>query len=788
MSAMWNPFFRIWETMILRQRILSLLLSILFIFGLASGMQYLAFSTDYRAFFGKDNPQLIDFEKLQNVFSKDDNVMLVVEAKDGKVFTPKTLKVLQDLTEQSWQIPYSTRVDSITNFQHTEGSEDELIVRDLIEFPEELSAEDLNRAKDIALKEPLLKHRLINADASVSAINITVELPGKKLTEVPEVAKYVRDMKQKVMSENPDIKVYLSGMVMLNNAFAEAGQMDMQNLTPLMFTVILGLIALLTRSLVGTIGTLMVIVLSTLGAMGIAGMMGVKLTPTSITATTVIMTLAVADCVHIVVSIMQGLRQGENKQQAILHGIKSNMLPVFITSLTTAIGFLSLNFSDSPPYHDYGNITAIGVSLAFLLSVTFLPAFLAIFPLKPSQKAESKTTSTWSQYLSGFILKHQKALRWTMPIFILALATGIQRIELNDQFVEYFSEEVEFRRDTDIIMKKLTGIYNLSFALESELDGGVSNPQYMQVVEDFANFLRKEPIVVHVNSLSDTYKRLNKNMHNDDPDKYTLPTDRELAAQYLLLYEMSLPYGLDLNSTIDIDKQSSKLIATLKNSSTVELRSLEDRANAWIRENGKGILKGNASSPSVMFSHISKRNIDSMITGTAISMALITIIMIISLKSLRYGLISLVPNLVPLVMTFGLWGYIEGLVDMGVATIAGLTIGIVVDDTVHFMIKYLRAKRDQNRSPAEAVQYAMGNVGPAIIMTSIVLVAGFMVMSLSTFRMNWTMGVMSAATIGFALLVDILFLPPLLTLLDNKKSNTTDASHEQANSTQAELA
>jgi predicted RND superfamily exporter protein len=728
-------------------------------------MWFLEFSTDYRAFFGKDNPQLLDFEKLQNVFSKDDNVMLVVETADGEVFNANHLKILKDLTEESWQVPYSTRVDSITNFQHTEGTEDELIVRDLIESPQSMSELALEKAKTIALNEPLLKHRLINEEASISAINITVELPGKSLHEVPEVASYVRSMRDKVLENHPNVSIYLSGMVMLNNAFAEAGQMDMANLTPIMFAVILSLIAILTRSIVGTVGTLMVIILSTFGAMGIAGFMGVQLTPTSITATTVIMTLAVADCVHIVVSVMLGLKKGQPKSEAIFKAIKSNLLPVFITSLTTAIGFLSLNFSDSPPYHDYGNITAIGVGLAFLLSITFLPAFLYLFPLKARQTSSDQEHGRY-QKLAKWVLGHQRALRWAMPLSIVVLATGVSNIVLNDQFVEYFSPKVEFRRDTDMIMKKLTGIYNISFGLETELEGGVSNPDYIRVLEDFSNYLRKEEVVVHVNSLADIYKRLNKNMHNDQQEFYQLPTDKSLAAQYLLLYEMSLPYGLDLNSTVDIGKNSSKLIATLKNSSTVELRDLEDRANAWLVENGSGILKGNASSPSVMFSHISKRNIDSMFSGTVISLILITIIMMISLGSVRYGLISLLPNMVPLLMTFGLWGYIEGLVDMGVATIAGLTIGIVVDDTVHFMIKYLRAKRERNRTAEEAVEYAFYNVGPAIVMTSIVLVAGFMVMSFSTFRMNWTMGVMSAATIGFALIVDMLLLPPILTLID----------------------
>lgn len=767
-----NPLFQRWQEWILHHRYLSILVVVALTLVVASGARFLGFSTNYRAFFGKDNPQLVAFESLQNIYSKDDNVMLVVEPKAGGVFTPETLAVVQELTLKSWEIPYSTRVDSITNFQHTRGTDDELIVSDLVEDPSALTPQDLASIRQMTLEEPLLIHRLINPAADVTAVNVTVELPGEKLTEVPEVAAHVRQLRDRYLEQHPNLKIHLTGLVMLNNAFAESGQADMMNLTPVMFLVILGLLVVLTRSIAGTVSTLAVIVLSTLSAMGFAGFIGVQLTPTSITATTVIMTLAVADCVHIVISILQNLGRGERKFDAIRNALQANVLPVSITSVTTAIGFLSLNFSDSPPYHDYGNITAFGVMMACLLSLTLLPAAMMILPVRA--RAPKENNSPIFVRLGQWVTAHRRALAVVMPISVVVLIFGIQRIQLNDQFVNYFDPVTEFRRDTDAVMEKLTGIYNISFPLKTELDGGVSNPEYLKVLDAFAEYLRSEEDVVHVNALTDTYKRLNRNMNGDDDAFYKLPDDVELAAQYLLLYEMSLPFGLDLTSTVDIDKTSSKLVATLKNTTTVRLRDLEDRANAWITQNAAGVFEGEATSPSVMFSHISKRNIDSMISGTVISMGLITIIMILAMGSLRYGLLSLIPNLLPVLMAFGFWGYLEGMVDMGVATIAGLTLGIVVDDTVHLMIKYLRARRENHLEPALALHQAFERVGPALMMTSLVLVAGFIVMTFSTFRMNWTMGVMSAVTIAFALIVDLLLLPVLLMFMDyraHKKKN-----------------
>lgn len=744
------------------------LLAIIIVMAIGYHAKYLAFSTDYRAFFGKDNPQLINFEALQNVYGKDDNILFMIEKKNNAdIFDKKTLTAVKFLTDESWQMPFSTRVDSISNYQHTESEADDLLVADLVEFPEELNEEKISKVKKVSLNEPLLVNRLVSGDGKVTAVNVTLEMPGKTLTEVPEVVQWSRDLREKFKNKYPDYNIYLTGLTMLNNAFAEASQKDMACLNPIMFALILFLIFFLSRSISGTIATVLVIFLSIISAMGFAGLLRVQLTPVSMTTITVVMTLAVADSIHILVSFREYLNKGITKVEAVAKAMRSNILAVFITSVTTAIGFLSLNFSDAPPYHDYGNMTAFGVMMAFSLSVTLLPALLCILPSKA--KLVKEGDMSWVDKIASVVISKRKPIVFASVIGFIIISFGFNKITLNDEFVNYFDESIEFRKDTDVVMEKLTGIYNLSFPLETELEGGVSNPKYIAKLEEFSNWLRDQADVMHVNTLSDIFKRLNKNMHSDNPEYYKIPDNSELAAQYLLLYKMSLPYGLDLNNTLNLDETASKLLATLGNTSSVRLRELEAQANQWLVENAQGVFKAKATSPSVMFSHISERNISSMITGTIVSTLIITFIMILSLKSLRYGLISLIPNLVPVLLTFGTWGYLVGKVDMGVATIAGLTLGIVVDDTVHFMIKYLRGRRELHDSPEQAVHYAFHNVGKALIMTSIILVTGFIVMSFSNFTMNWSMGVMSAMTIVFALLTDLVFLPAFLLSTEKKQ-------------------
>jgi hypothetical protein len=284
-------------------------------------------------------------------------------------------------------------------------------------------------------------------------------------------------------------------------------------------------------------------------------------------------------------------------------------------------------------------------------------------------------------------------------------------------------------------------------------------------VERFADWYRTHPAVLHVNSLTDIMKRLNKNLHGDDPAWYRLPDQRDMAAQYLLLYEMSLPYGLDLNNQIDVGKSATRLVVTVANISSNEMLALEDTAQDWLKRNAP-YMRSDGASPAVMFAHIGQRNIRSMLTGTTVALVLISLVLVIALRSLKIGLVSLIPNLAPAAMAFGLWGVLVGEVGLALSVVTGMTLGIVVDDTVHFLSKYLRARREQHLDSPDAVRYAFSTVGMALGVTSVVLIFGFLVLTLSPFRMNADMGLLTAVTIAFALAADFLFLPPLLMKVD----------------------
>jgi len=754
---------------VIRYRWWVILATLLWVGVMGYGAQYLQFTNDYRVFFSKENPQLKAFEDLQDQYSKNDNVMFVLTPKNGDVFTEDNLHAIQWLTEQAWQIPYNSRVDSITNFQHTRAEEDDLMVEDLVPDDAELTVGRLKQIRHIALSEPLLVNRLIAPDGRVTGVNVTIELPGENpIIENPQVVEFVRDLKQRFLQQFPDWELRLTGIIMMNQAFPEASQYDMQHLVPIMFLVFIVILFFWVRGFAGTFATFWVIVFSIVGAMGMAGWLGIRLTPPSFSAIMIIPTMSIAHAVHILMNFLIALHQGESKQEAMVDSLRVNMQPVFLTTLTTMIGFLSMNFSDAPPFRDLGNIVAMGVFIAWLLSIAFLPALMMVLPMRV-RRMESRSSRLMIA-LAEFVITRRRSVLIVMGLLVLLLLSFVPRNELNDNFTEYFSTDIEFRRDADYASEHLSGLYLIDYSLESGQPGGISEPEFLRKVDEFAEWYRQQPEVIHVNVVTDIFKRLNRNMHGDDPDYHRLPEQRDLAAQYLLLYEMSLPYGLDLNNQITTDKSATRMTALLYNQSTSSVLALEQRAQQWLRENAPEHLHVQGASPTLMFSHIGYRNIRAMLTGTLTALVLISLILIVALRSVRIGLISLIPNLVPAGMAFGLWGIINGQVGLALSIVTGMTLGIVVDDTVHFLSKYLRARREKGLDAEEAVRYAFRTVGLALLATSVVLALGFLVLTRSAFVLNADMGLMTALTILFALIADFLLLPTLLMALDNKES------------------
>ncbi|MBN2314344.1 MAG: MMPL family transporter [Sedimentisphaerales bacterium] len=734
--------------------------TVLVVLATSGGMRFLTVNNNTRVFFSEGNPQLKALEALENMFSKDNDIFFAIAPKDGSVFTRESLEAVEELTELSWQMPHSSRVNSITNFQHTRSEQDDLIVENLVEDAAGLSDGDLERIKAIALSEPLLVNSLISPSGHVTGVNVTILLPRESQKEVPEIAAYARGLADTMCATYPGIDIYLTGGIMIDYTFGQTSERDVKILIPLMFLTLVVLVGLSLRSFWGTLSVLVIILISMVTGLGLAGWLGISLNAASIGAPVLILTLAVADSIHILATMFHLMRLGKPRREAIAEALRMNLHAVFLTSITTVIGFLSMNFSEAPPFRDLGNIVAMGVTAAFAYSVLFLPALLAVLPVRIASRPDE--AERHCDRLARFVLQRHKTVFWGMLVVTGVLAVGIFHIELNDNFLMYFDDSFEFRRATDFVIDNLAGWDVLEYSLKSAEPGGINDPEYLATVEAFANWYREQPKVVHVLSITDTLKRLNKNMHGDDPAYFRVPEQRELAAQYMLLYEMMLPFGLDLNNQITVDRSATRLTVHFKSLSANEIRAVDNAAQQWLKANAPAHMFTHGTGLSMVWAHITSRNIRSMLWASFLALVLISAILMLAFRSFRLGLISLIPNLSPALIAFGVWGITVRQVGLGLSVIVSMTIGIVVDDTVHFMSKYIRARREQHMDAVEGVRYAFNTVGTAMWVTTVALVAGFLVLTFSHYRMSSDMGYMSALTIALALAMDFLLLPTLL--------------------------
>jgi predicted RND superfamily exporter protein len=757
-----------WLNGIIRHPWIIILIVVAIAAAASYGGKNLYFRGDYKVFFDQDFPQLVAHEEMQRIFNKNDNVSIIVVPKEGTVFTESMMAQIKELTDEAWQTPFSSRVDSVTNYQYTWAEEDDLIVEDLILELESIDPALVKRTREISTVEPNLANSLVSPDGKVAVVNITIQLPDQKnnTAEVIKVTEFAKQLTDSFAAKYQSADFYHTGVILMNYSFATEGQKDMNTLVPAMFLMIILMLTVLLRSITAMLMTLVVIFLTVTATMGTGGWFGYFLSTGTINVPIVVMTLAVADCVHLVASAQFAMRQGKSRKEAVAFAMDLNLMPVFITSATTAIGFLTLMFSQSPVLADFGEMSAMGVMIAFFLSVTLLPALMVVVPMRVKVSPEHHGGM---EKLADWVIKHNKIILPVSTVVMLFFACLVPLNEINDEATKYFDTSTEFRQSVDKQEEMISGMSSISWGLYSGKENGINNPEFTKVISDFSDWLRAQPETDHVMTISDTLKRLSKSMNGDNEAFYRLPRERELTAQYLLMYEMSLPYGLDLNNQLNIDKSSTRIVSTLKNLGSKEYVAMEQRAMAWFLTNAPQV-RMTASSPTLMFAHIGETNMDSMLVSMTVAMFLISIILIFALRSFRLGMISLIPNIGPAAVGFGIWALISGEINLGLSIVVSMTLGIIVDDTVHFLSKYQRARND-GKNGEQAIRYAFSSVGRAMTITTLVLCTGFSLLTFSAFRMNADMGMATAIIIFVALVVDFLFLPAFLLLADKREND-----------------
>ena len=763
---MFTNFYTVLADLVIRRRVLLITFGFIIAICFAVGMGNLKFETDGRVFFDENNPDRIALDKFEAEYSKDDSMIMIISPKNGKIFTKETLNFIGQLTADSWLLPYVRTVNSLTNFQSSYSENDDLIVSDLIPDIENISTQDIKKAKFAADNRIELKNQFVNANHSISQVNVLFRLPGlNPVVEIPFVMGEVNELVKKYKDLNPNIDIKLAGLVPTNAQFAKSAQDDGSTLTPLMIVATLLAVAILLRAAVGVGLVFIIIILCSLVSMGSLGWSGNLINNATVIAPLMVMTLTVASAVHVLSSVRQTMLITDDKKEWARRAIIDHGPAITVACLTTAIGFFSLNFSISPPFRQLGTIVGIGMFACLFYTLTMLPALITLLPYKKqtSQAFMDKVMIN----LAEFVISQKNFLMISTTAVIVFLGFGITQLKLEDDFLRYFDTKYELRQATDYYENNVGGLNALEYNIRTQSESGINDIDYLNKVDQLITYMRAQPEISSVRGYTDVLKRLNQNMNGDNPSFYKIPDTNIEAAQYLFLYELSLAYGLDLTDQINIDKSGLRLTAYVPNTTSSAFLNLDLRIQNWMAENAPE-LNTPATGQSVVYNKISSRDAPAMLKGTGYALIGISFIILLVLRNIKYGIISLIPNLLPAVMAFGLWGYSVGSVTLAVSIVVAMTLGIVVDDSVHFMLKYAKARK-KGLSPEDSVRDSFKNVGMALTITSIGLVIGFSILAQSGFAVNKDMAMLTAITIGFALFVDYLLLPPILMAVDKFK-------------------
>tara|TARA_B100000767_G_scaffold269436_2_gene291272 strand:+ start:2004 stop:4283 length:2280 start_codon:yes stop_codon:yes gene_type:complete len=755
-----------WQTIadkLINWRYLSSILLLLISGWLAASLGNFGFNADFRIFFDDDDPLLIAYENMEQEFTHSYTQIFILEAKNGDLFSPEKLAAIQWFNDQAWRLPFTSRVLSIANHQHTIADGDDLWVEDLFDPYADKDPDYSQHIKDIVLAEPELKDRLINSAGNISLVIAYLNIAEEQQDQKPMVMQASRDLAEKFSQLHPSVSVKISGQLAVDANIVEIAERDAINVELRMFFCLLILLAFFLRSIAAVVASLIIMVVSVVAATGFLGLVYTDFNGINMSTPYIVYMMAILDCVHILSAYFSRLNQGMDKYSAMKDSLSKNMEALLITSLTTAVGFLAMNFADSPPFREFGTATAFGVMFAFVASVTLLPAIMLLLPGK---KVSRPPVSGLVNHCQALFKRHGKKY---LPIGWLVIAIMVPAAlsnTTNHESMSAFHKDAPIRVATEYLDRELSGSELIDYLLRSTGPGDIVEPEFLQSVDRFATWLEQQPEVLKVSGYHQIIKRLNKTMHGDDRDYYVIPDDRRAIAEYLLVYESSIPEELDLQDSINIDKSAIRVTAMMAALSSQEVLAFNQRVLNKLALAGPAVTSFESSSPPLMMAYVAQSNILSMLQGCLFVAAFVCLSMIIAFRSIRLGLLCMIPNLLPAIVAFGLCGLFIGEIDMGTAMIFSMTLGIVVDDTIHFVVSY-RRQRLQGNSPELAVDNTYALVGRAIIITSLVLCIGYLIpVFTAELRMNVQMYALSVVCIATAMIADLFFLPSLLVKTD----------------------
>jgi predicted RND superfamily exporter protein len=721
-----------------------------------------AFDGGYKIWFDKDSDVIKEYETFQERFGNDNYVTIFFQDDQG-IFRPKAIETVLRLTKALMQVPFATNVDSITNYAYIHIDGDDILIDDFI-ARSNLSLDKFQNLKTIAINDPLLRDAFISRDGLTTMI--ALHLSPKVDNGKDDYNLLVHQAVEKVLDQErarSGYRFYMHGVPAITDAFVSIATKESLTFTPIAIFMVMFLLWLLFRRLNGALLPMAVVGMSFMVVLSIQIFLGYKLNNFTANMPVFLIAIGIADAVHIYAIWLMFRKEGLETKEAVIGTLEKNFLPIMLTSVTTMVGFLSLTISEIVPIKTLGIATASGALLAFIFSVVFMPAVLLLYKQPVSKKErEERWIEHFSHYYATLIIMHSKKIFiGTLVVFVM-IGAGLFFVKVDSNTIRYFDTTVPIRQATHFIQDNITGPMMYEIIVDSKANGAAKDPEFLQAVERFSNaFKNAFSDVRQVNSLVNVIKQTNQMMHANDPTHYTLPPTKEHVAQYLLFISDSVA----LNKRLDINERYLRISAHTNIVNNSDDFKMLEWIDAWWAKTPYSIVK---TGRTVMFAYMQYDVTKTLIYSISIALFIISILMLFIFKQVRLLPLYILPNILPIVLTFGVMGWLHIDIDIGVALSGAIILGVAVDDTIHFLAKYFHAKKS-GLNEHDTLVYVMRYSGSAIMFTTLILTLSFALFAFSDFVPNSNFGIVTAAALVIAMVTDLLLLPVMLRFMDRKR-------------------
>lgn len=761
----------------------------------------LVIDTSTEGFLHKDDPARIDYDKFRDQFGRDEKIVIAIKTDD--VFKPKNLQKLKKLhNELKNNVPYLNDITSLINARNTQGTEDALIVEDLfLNWPE--TDQELARLKEVAVNNPMYVDLLMSEDATFTVIVLESntytslgqssdnDLEGFDEAVTKEAIPFITDVENSAMVaaasaivkkyKSDDFKIYLAGSPSVT-AFLKSSMMkDMAKFNGLIILIIIVFLGLLFRRMSGVVIPILVVLLAVVATMGLMAFTHTSVSTMTQIIPSFLLAVGVGGTVHILAIFYKDFDTHKDKCEAIANTLEHSGFAIVMTSLTTAAGIASFSFSQIATVADLGIFGAIGVLIVLSLTLILLPAILAILPMKPKElQIESEHHDKMDgmlKFIALFSHKHAKAIVVSSIAFMIVTVMFALHINYSHNPLKWFKEDHAVRIATEIIDKELKGSVTLEIIVDTKKENGLYDYKILKKLEAMAEYAMSLQSTINGTrievgkavSVVDVIKEVHRALNENRPDFYAIPENEKLISQEMLLFENS--GSDDLEDFVDSQFSMARITAKIAWVDAYAYHEILHKMQKHIDENFDESVEVRLTGLIPLLATTISKAIDSSGWSYLLAFVVIALMMMLILGSIPLGLLSMIPNLFPVMIVLALMVIFDLPLDMFTMLIGSIVIGLAVDDTVHFMHNFMRYYH-QNSETQGSITHALTGTGRAMLITSIVLSLGFFVYAFSTMNNLFAFGLLTGIAIIAALLADFFIAPALLALYFKKQRKT----------------